>query len=313
MKAIPTWAALVLALIVGSMMAIQSRVNGELANRLDDPFVGTALVFILAVLLILIALVAWRPGREGIARLAQARRSHTIPWWMLGGGLVGGMYVLSQSLVVTTLGVALFSVASVGGQTLGGAIMDRTRIVPGGPFVLTPARAIGAGLAILAVVVSQSASLNMDVPLWMLFLPIAVGLAQGWQQAVNARVRMEARSSFTTTLLNATTGLLLLVPAATIKLLTVGMPAEFPREWWLYTGGLLGAVFIGIAPIVVHATGALMFTLIAITGQLGTALLLDLLRADAQPLPVTTIASVVLAFLAVVVGSLRKRPPRLHR
>ncbi len=312
MKTVPTWAALVLALIVGAMMAIQSRVNGELANRLDDPFVGTALVFILAVLLMLVALLVWKPGREGFARLARARRSQVIPWWMLGGGLVGGMYVLSQSLVVTTLGVALFSVASVGGQTVGGAIMDRTRIVPGGPFVLTPTRAIGAGLAVLAVVVSQSASLQMDVPLWMLLLPIAVGLAQGWQQAVNARVRMEARSSFTTTLLNATTGLLLLVPAATIRVLTAGVPAEFPREWWLYTGGLLGAVFIGIAPIVVHATGALMFTLIAITGQLGTALLLDLLRADATPIPATTIVGVVLAFLAVVVGSLRKRPPRLR-
>ena len=55
--------------------------------------------------------LGWTPRvglDEGFARLARARRSQVIPWWMLGGGLVGGMYVLSQSLVVTTLGVALF-------------------------------------------------------------------------------------------------------------------------------------------------------------------------------------------------------------
>lgn len=301
------WGALTLALIVGSMMAVQSRINGELAHRLDDPFTGTAVAFLIANLAALVAVACWKPGRTGVVRIARAVRTHEMPLWMVGGGLVGALYVLSQSLVVTTLGVALFSVASVGGQTVGGALMDRTTIVPGGPYLMTPARLIGAILAISAVVVTQISGITGDVPLWMMLLPIGVGIAQGWQQAVNARVRLEAHSAFTTTFLNGLTGLLILLPAALIQVLRQGIPADFPREWWLYSGGMIGMVFIALAPIVVHTTGALMYTLVAITGQLGAAIVLDLLSH--AELPVTTVIGVILALLAVLVGSLRKRPP----
>lgn len=309
MKSIPVWGAIILALIVGTLMALQSRINGELADRLDDPFTGTAFGFILANLILLIACAFWRPGRHGIARVLRAVRGGTMPLWMLSGGLVGAVYVLTQSLTVATLGVALFSVASVGGQAIGGAMMDRTRIVPGGPYTLTPARAAGALLAIIAVIVTQSTGFQSSVPVWMMLLPIAVGMAQGWQQAVNAQVRMEAHSAFTTTFFNGWIGLLLLIPAAAIKVAVSGVPADFPSQWWLYSGGMIGIIFIAIAPIVVHAMGALLYTLVAITGQLTAAVVLDLLRADAEPLPATTIIGVALALLAVGVGSLRRRPP----
>lgn len=313
MYKMPTWAALALSVVAGALMAIQSRANGELAHRLGDAFTGSALSFGIGLLPLLIAITVWKPGRVGVVRIVRAVRTHAMPWWMVCGGLVGASFVISQSLVVATLGVALFTVATVGGQTVGGAFMDKTRVVPGGPHALTPPRVIGALLAVLAVGVTQSTGLRSDVPLWMLLLPVLVGFAQGWQQAVNARVRVVSESAFTATFLNFTTGLVLLFTTAAIQGIVVGFPEEFPTEWWLYTGGVVGIVFAGLAPIAVHAVGALLYTLAAIAGQLGTALLLDVLRPDATPLPATTILGVILALLAVVVGSIRKRPPFMRR
>lgn len=313
MKSLPLWGALLLAFVVGSMMAVQSRVNGELADRLDDPFTGTALVFLAAFLVMLVSVAFWRPFREGVTRAVRAVRTQEMPWWILSGGLVGATYVLTQSLVVSTLGVALFSVAAVGGQTVGGALMDRTRIVPGGPYALTPARAAGASLAIIAVAVTQWESFRTSVPPWMLLLPIAVGLAQGWQQAVNARVRVEAQSTFAATFFNGAIGLLILIPAAVLRVASSSVPTDFPTEWWLYSGGVLGIVFIALAAIAVQSTGALLYTLVAVTGQLGASLLLDFLNPSADPVPTTTIVGVSLALVAVVVGSLRRRPPFMRR
>lgn len=311
MKSIPLWSAILLALAAGSMMALQSRVNGELAARLDDPFTGTALVFLCSNLVLAALLPFWKPGRDGLARVTQALKNGDIPPWMILGGLVGGTYVLSQSLVVTTLGVALFSVASVGGQTIGGAVMDRTSIVPGGPHLLTPARLLGALLTLAAVAITQFSSFSSGVPPWMLLLPIAVGIAQGWQQAVNARVRIIAQSTFTSTLFNGVTGLAILIPLAIIQVARNGVPGDFPGQWWLYTGGVFGIVFAGLASIVVHRTGALVYTLLAVTGQLSTALILDLARHAS--IPATTVIGLALAMIGVVIGSLRKRPPQLRR
>jgi transporter family-2 protein len=51
---------------------------------------------------------------------------------------------------------------------------------------------------------------------------------------------------------------------------------EFPDQWWLYSAGILGGTFVFIAAWLVRQLGVLVFTLATISGQLITALILDL-------------------------------------
>ena len=70
---------------------------------------------------------------------------------------IDSFLVLSQGLAAAALGVALFTVAVVAGQTISGLVLDRVGIGPGGRRPLTAARLVGALLALGAVTWAVSA------------------------------------------------------------------------------------------------------------------------------------------------------------
>lgn len=292
----------------GALVAVQARINGELGRQLHDGFAAAAISFGSGLFILTVALALSAPGRAGSARVLTGLRSRRLRWWMLLGGTAGAFLVLTQGLVAATLGVALFSVATVAGQTLGGLIVDRTRLVSGGPRHLTLPRVAGSALAIVAVVIAVSAHLQGDVPVWMLLLPFIAGLGLGWQQAVNGRVREEAASALTATFGNFAVGTVVLVVAFLVHLGITGPPAALPAQWWLYTGGAIGCAFIAAAAVLVRVTGALVLSLAMIAGQLVCAVALDAILPRAAGLGVSTVVGIALALVAVGVAS----TPRLR-
>ena len=67
-------------------------------------------------------------------------RTRRLRWWQLLGGLGGALFVASQSITVATLGVALFTVCVVAGQTGNSLLVDRLGLGPGGRARITVAR-----------------------------------------------------------------------------------------------------------------------------------------------------------------------------
>ncbi|NEN04266.1 DMT family transporter [Diaminobutyricibacter tongyongensis] len=308
--AIPLWLAIVFALLCGAGVALQSRINGELGRRLDDGFVAATISFGTGLLILVVALAVAPTGRRGLARVGAALRSRSLPWWYVLGGSAGAFLVLSQGLTAAVLGVALFTVAIVAGQTVSGLALDRIGLGPGGRRPLTPARITGAVLALVAVTWSVSAQLTGDVPLWMLILPLIAGLGIGWQQAVNGQVRVVASSALSATFVNFVVGTTVLVIATLVHSSFAGWPSSLPSEWWLYLGGAIGCVFIAGASLLVRITGVLILGLATVAGQLLTALALDLvLPSGSHPIAWTTVAGTLLALVAVAVASIRWRAP----
>lgn len=308
MKRIPLWLALALAFGAGCLMATQSRINGELGHRMNDGFAAATISFGSGLVILLVALAFSRSARAGVRRVTAALRTGELKWWMVLGGAAGAFMVLSQGLTTAILGVSLFTVAAVAGQTIGSAVIDRTSLVPGGRRRLTPTRISGTVLAIAAVVVAQSSGVRSGVPLWLMILPLIAGLAIGWQAAVNGRIRETSASVMTATLANFAVGTAVLTISAVVNGLLTGFPTVLPHEPWLYVGGMIGVICIALAAFLVHITGTLVYFLATIAGQLVTAVVLDLVVPGATPIGMATIAGVVLALVAVVVGSLQRMP-----
>ena len=59
-------------------------------------------------------------------------------------------------------------------------------------------------------------------------------------------------------------------------------PATWDLPWWAYVGGLIGIVYVAIGAVVVHHLGVLVATLMTLTGQLVSAVLVDLLDPAAR-------------------------------
>lgn len=298
------------AVLIGALTALQARINGTLGAEIGDGIVAAAISFSsgLGILVVLSALLP--EGRRGFARLVDGIRSRTLPPWMLLGGLAGAFTVASQGLTVATIGVALFTVGFVAGQTTGGLVLDRVGYGPAGVVPVTVRRVIGALLAIAGVVVCLSGDALGGVPLWMLIVPAVAGAGVAWQQGTNGRLRVRVESPLTATLVNFLGGTVVLVVAAVIHVVAVDVPRVVPTEPWLYLGGAVGVVYIFLSAVVVRRTGVLLLGLGSVVGLLTTSVLLDALwPAPAAPsTPVALLAAgVAIAGVAVAAVPWRRR------
>ncbi|MEU1235596.1 DMT family transporter [Micromonospora aurantiaca] len=294
-----------LATASGVMVAVQSRINGELGVRLADGIAAAVVSFGVGLLILLVLVPATPGGRRGLAALRGALRSGALRPWQCLGGVCGAFLVATQGLTIGALGVAVFTVAVVAGQSGSSLLVDRAGIGPAGRQPVTPNRLIGAVLTVLAVLLAVGDRLGDPHALALALLPLAAGVGIAWQQAVNGRVRAAAGSAMTATLVNFTVGTAALLVTFAVDLAVRGRPAgAFPDEPWLYLGGPLGIVFIALAAALVRFTGVLLLGLATIAGQIVGAVLLDLLLPTAASHPgLDTLLGAALTLVAVLVAA----------
>ena len=293
------------ALACGAGIATQSRINGELGAELGDGYVASVISFGSGLIVLVLLLAVSRRGRKGLGIIGGGLRSRRIPWWMVLGGSVGALFVLSQGIAAGVLGIAVFTVAVVFGQTLGGLVVDRRGMGSTGPRKITAGRIVGSVLMLAAVILVVSTQFIGSMPLWLVLLPLAAGLAIPWQQAVNGQVRVISRSPMAATFVNFVVGTILLVLACTVHAAIAGLPTEYPSNPILYLGGLIGVGFISLGAILAPRIGVLVLVLGTISGQLVVSLLLDLiLPADGHPLDLTSVVGTAITLVALVIATI---------
>jgi transporter family-2 protein len=212
-----------LATLCGAGVALQSRINGQLGSDLGDGFVAALISFGSGLVIISAVLLVSRAGRKGIRTVGAAIRAREIPWWHTAGGIAGGLFVLSQGLVVGLLGIALFTVATVAGQTISGMVIDARGIGKGPPKAITVTRIIGAVLTLVAVLIAVLPQINAQAHVWIIVFPFAVGLLLGLQQALNGQIKTLAGSATTATFFNFVFGTVILAVFAAINLVLAGL------------------------------------------------------------------------------------------
>ncbi|UNK71791.1 DMT family transporter [Microbacterium sp. H1-D42] len=305
---LPTGIALGGAVAIGAMTAIQARINGVLGVRLDDGIVAGLISFSVGLVVLIIVMPLIPSARAGARRLVTGIRSRRIPFWMLLGGTCGALTVSTQGLVAGVLGVSLFTVGVVAGQTLHGLLLDRIGFGPSGVVAVTTGRVIGGLLALVAVAISLGGDVLASAPVWLLVLPFLAGAGIAWQSGANGRLARATASPITATLMSFIAGTTVLIIAAGISVAVKGMPQALPTEPWLYIGGLLGFVYILLGAWLVPHTGVLLLGLGSVLGQLVTSIVIDLIwPVDAAPALWQLIAMVVVAVASVVVALPRRR------
>jgi len=314
-----------LAVLGGFGAAVQSRVNGSLADQVHSGFGAAVISFGSGLVVLLVVVLFSGPARSALRRVVDRLRDGGLRWWECLGGACGGFYVAAQGLTVGVLGVAVFTVAIVAGQSLSSLVIDRLGLAPGGVRLVTVGRAVGPALTVVAVVVAMSGQSAPSRVLGLAVLPFVAGILQAWQQAVNGRVRAAtaapdargagagvAASVTAATFLNFLVGTLALVVAFGIAVAVQGWPdGQLPPDPWLYTGGLIGMSFIAIQAAVVHRIGVLLLGLGVIAGQVVGALVLDVVAPDGATPGLATFVGAGLTLVAVAVpaveGMLRRR------
>ena len=269
-----------LAALSGAMIALQARANGELSYRLNNG-IEAALVSFGSGLLIIAVISFFHKGiKEGITNLRVAVKAKEIPRWRLFAGALGGTFVAVQTQIVPIIGVAIYSVASIAGQTAMSLYVDRIGLTGGGKKLISRRRIAAASLTVFAVLVSVWDRINAkDLSIWAVFFGVLAGAIVGVQRALNGQINEYSKQSFTTSLLNFMMGTSFLVILLVIAIIAnwselAPLPAG---PWWIYTGGVVGVIYIAFSSTIVQNLGVFTFTLFSVGGQLVGSLLLDLL------------------------------------
>ena len=304
-----------LAALSGVMIAFQARANGELSYRLDNAPQAALVSFSSGLFFITIYAIFSPKIKEGIKRLRSAVSRGEIPKIRLLAGSLGGAFVALQTSVVPLIGVALYSVASIAGQSAVSLLVDRIGLTGGGVKLISPRRIAAAFITVIAVLVSVIDKLEADnFQLFALLLALIAGALVGVQRALNGQINEHSQNSYTTSLLNFITGTSFLT-LFIIILIALGRVELEPLPigpWWIYTGGVIGVIYIAATSLIVQHLGVLTFTLFSVGGQLIASLLLDI-YSPTQGVSVSwyLVSGIAMTYIGVLVGGVRQS--RLER
>ena len=298
--------AALIAGALGSLIAAQSRINGELTHHVGTGLFPAWLTMTTGSVLLLVIVLPRRAGRAGLRTVAAQARARVLPWWAFTGGVFGSLFLVSQSISVPVVGVAVFTVAVVAGQASGSLIADRLGLTGTGRRAVTARRVVAAVLAVVAVGIGVSDRLSTASGVGALaVLAFIAGMLLAPQQAFNGRVGMAAKDPFVGALGNFLGGVVvmsLVLGGAMLVSLKLDSPGTAP--WWSYLGGLLGFAVIAGGAYTVPILGVLVYSLLSVFGQLAGAVILDLV----VPTPGTSVgwhlfAGVGVTFLAILVAT----------
>ena len=302
-----------LAALSGVLISLQARANGELSLRLNNGLQAAFISFSSGLLIIAIISIFNPKIKNGARKLRAAVKAKEIAPWTLFAGALGGAFVAVQTQIVPLIGVAIYSVASIAGQSATSLVVDRIGLTGGGKKPISPRRIAAAIVTVLAVFVSVFDRIDAkNLSLIAVALAGLAGAIVGVQRAMNGLINEHSQQSFTTSLLNFIMGssvlaVTLLIAVAIGKVEFVALPAG---PWWIYTGGTIGVIYIAFTSTIVQHLGVLTFTLFSTGGTLVGALLIDIiLPTKGVNISAYLVSGIVMTFLGVLVGGVNSSKP----
>jgi bacterial/archaeal transporter family-2 protein len=302
-----------LAALSGILISFQARANGELSLRLNNGLQAAFISFSSGLLLIAIISIFNPSIKNGARKLRAAVAAKEIAPWTLFAGALGGAFVAVQTQIVPLIGVAIYSVASIAGQSATSLLVDRIGFTGGGKKPISPRRIAAAVVTVLAVLVSVLDRIDArNLSLIAVALAGLAGAIVGVQRALNGLINEHSGQSFTTSLLNfimgsSALGIALLFAVAIGKVEFVALPAG---PWWIYMGGTIGVIYIAFTSTIVQHLGVLTFTLFSTGGQLIGALFIDIYSpTEGVSVSAYLVSGIVMTFLGVLVGGVNSSKP----
>jgi transporter family-2 protein len=144
----------------------------------------------------------------------------------------------------------------------------------------------------------------MSNMIFSILLAFGAGVSIVIQQALNSNLRTELNSAAWSGFVSYSAGLAcmaLLVIALRDPLPPVGVMARIP--WWAWTGGVFGAIFIGLGIVLVPKLGAATFIALLVAGQMIGSVVFDhfgWLGLAQRPVDLSRVIGVLLLIAGVV-------------
>lgn len=307
---------IVITFIASIIITAQSSINSELNIYTENPLITALINFTTGLIVLALMMIFSRAIRKGFTSIPRLVREGKLKRWQLIGGLSGAFFVASQSSLVQVVGVAIFTVAAVAGQTSAALLVDKSGIGPAGKQPVTLMRVGAAILGIVGVLVSV---LGQDSTGQFAFGAVLISFAAGalvsTQPALNGQIANQTGQPVAATLVNFIVGFLTLVVVYGIKQQISPQGFNVPPMPWenpiIWLGGPFGVLFVLTAAFMAKTLGVFLFTLTSVVGQLSGAILMDVLFPTATTnITWQLLLGISITGAAVVLASGKKKTRR---
>jgi transporter family-2 protein len=304
---------IIITFIASIVITGQSTVNSELNSYVENPLLTAVINFVAGLVVVIVVMILQPKLWRSFKTIPGMVRNKELRWWHLLGGLSGAFFVATQSSLVAVLGVSVFTVSAVAGQTSGALLTDKFGIGPAGKQPITFIRVGAAILGIVGVVVSVSGDdANGTIAVGSVLLCLAAGFLVSTQPALNGQIAARTGHPIPATMVNFIVGLITIVLAFGVTEYFNPQGFNVPPMPWvnplIWLGGPAGVFFVLTAAFMARTLGVFLFTLTSVVGQLSGAIILDLLFPTAETnISFQLILGIVITGLAVVLAGIQPR------
>lgn len=290
-------------IIAGLVLPVQTLVNTRLRASTGTPFSSSLISFAVGTVTLLVIATAITGGTFGISQ------AFGEPLWIWFGGLLGVVALTGNILLFPHLGAVQTVVLPIAGQIMMGVVIDHFGFFDSPASPLTIVRAVGALVTlggVIAIVAGPGAPTKRDdstMALWLWRLAgFIFGCFTASQSAINGHLGQITGSPVSAALVSFTIGVSALIVLNIVLRWRprIERPNGEANPWWMWVGGVLGAMFVLGNAALVPQIGTGLTVVATLLGSMLGSLLIDHMRgARVQLRQVVGIAVILIGVVLI--------------
>lgn len=312
--------AILIGLVIGIGLPMQTSINSRLRSALGSPFWASLISFGIGTVFLGVMTLIDRHslGLNGALFTTQ-------PWWIWIGGILGVIYLTGNIILFPKLGSVQTVIMPVLGQIIAGLLIDNFGLFYSPQSTLDVLRGIGALLVLGGVVVTVAGESWLErrthqegledtstvekapahLMIWRLF-GVFAGMLSAAQTAINGHLGIVLQSKIQAAFISFLVGVVLLIVIVLVmrpKLQKITGAGQH-HPWWMWLGGLLGALFVLGNVYLVPILGTGLSVIIVLVGLMIGSLLIDQfgwLASKRHPVAFIQIVGIFVMIAGVVV------------
>lgn len=276
------WILLIIALLMGMLVPVQTAANARMRASIGPAFVVTLVSFSVSSLLLL-AVSAVR----GIPIVPSSTQIADVPWWGWTGGIIALFTITVTIYLFRALGQLQTAILPLLGQLLFSLVIDHFGLFGSVRISLSAMRVLAMLLLIAGVVLvvvvpnlkkgkATQTSASSHVLLWQL-TGIVAGCLMASIGAIYGKLGIclgSAVQASTVSFLIATT-VIAAVCIGNGKIVCVRKAFSRGNPWWMWLGGVCGAISVFGNAWLIPQIGAGAFFMALLLGQMSLSLLME--------------------------------------
>lgn len=304
---------LLLGVIIGTFLPIQTAINSRLRSFVESPFLSSMISFFVAEIFLLALTLL-----SGINPLISLDFFISNPKWIWLGGVCGVIGLTSIILLFQKLGSVQTVILPLIGQIFMGLVIDNFGWFNSNQIGITLGKISGVLLMLIGVFFivilpdlgKEEPSTGKRKPLFWQIFGIVVGMLMASQTAINAELGRDLGSPLHASLVSFTVGTILLFILVGVKekgyeKIKLAVGTNKPK--WIWLGGILGGSYVLGTVSLVPKLGNGTVILLALVGQMLISLIIDhfgLLGAKRNKIILAQIIGTIIMIIGVLLTKL---------